>query len=531
MKKITNNKGRKFIIITIAIVAFLLFTILFNSITHNENSIDRELKQQVNTVEHILAQKVESTKFIISDIGREIIKKPNDKEYINNILSQYRSNRLINDLLLWTIFSWSNENFLLTIDGMYSILEQPIDLSSRDYIHQTKKNFEILYTGKPVYGSTSKVWMIPGGIGFLHNNKYIGSVTTGFSINKIAELIQQSLINENIEVKLFYNNNLALNVTRNKIELGGEYVKSKYSYSKPSVFGNNYKISANFSDEAISNIKWHSIYSRITEVIIIIISALIIIRMVVNNKKEEHSTILKLKEREAYINNIKKEFILGMNHELKNYTKAIEGLIHISELKLDDSNNSSKEELKDCLSHIQELNSEINKFVNDLLDINQEEDGEFNINPSLEETNIEDLIERSVKIIKGKIKNKQISIRYNFEENLNNRFNVDPRRIKQILVSVIANAIKFSSNNSTINITTKNLDEKVEIIITDNGSGISKYDLQNLIHNIEKDKSFRFDKNDIEFNLSIVKHLLEKQGGDLKIKSEIEKGTEVRIII
>ena len=58
----------------------------------------------------------------------------------------------------------ADHNDEITVDALYGIMEEPYDLSSRDYLNDRLAP-ERLQLGMPVYGSTSKRWMIPGGVG------------------------------------------------------------------------------------------------------------------------------------------------------------------------------------------------------------------------------------------------------------------------------------------------------------------------------------------------------------------------------
>lgn len=163
-----------------------------------ENSISKIMLIESRNMEDIIAKKMNHTKKVMELMISEIIKNPQDKENIDKILQNYQTKPQFRSSMSWTIFSWTDNNNQIIVDTKYRIMKKPFDLSNRDYIKKSSKNPGKFFIGEPVYGSTSKKWMIPGGIGVFLNKEYIGSITIGFEIEILADIVKRELSDSNI---------------------------------------------------------------------------------------------------------------------------------------------------------------------------------------------------------------------------------------------------------------------------------------------------------------------------------------------
>ena len=236
-------------------------------------------------------------------------------------------------------------------------------------------------------------------------------------------------------------------------------------------------------------------------------------------------------QREAEMVKSKTEFMLRISHEIMNFVAAISGFSDIVKENLKNKNTLDDEKIGEgieYLEHIEDISDELKKFITDLIDLNQNENGKFAINRLDEKIDFEDLTERSIRILKSKIKNKNIAIETNFDANLNQLSHLDPRRIKQILVGIIGNAINYSSDNSKIEITCKNIGKKkISISVKDCGCGMSEDKIKKALADYNPDIYDNSQSNSIELKLPIIRFLTEKQNGVIKIESTKNYGTEV----
>ena len=545
--KFSNNTGSIKLLTSTLLVVIVIISFLINELIQmKKGQLHNTLSQEASVVENTLLEKFNSTSIIINMMGEEISQNPHDKLHIKKVLDKYKSDKSLNQIFSWTIFSWADENSQLIIDEEYGIMQNPINLASRDYIPESILKPNQFVLGMPVFGSTSKKWMIPGGVSIEDkNHQFLGTITIGFEIDNLAKVIQSSLKNENITAELVHNNSKIIKVSKSFAEVfsSEEFYKP---YTKEEFLDKQitltrqlpkypYGLILTYDKKAVAALLWEIIYSRLLEIFtaLLLVSTLIII--IYKSEKLKRAKIASLVKREVQINHAKRDFMLRVGHELRNFVSAIIGLSDI--IKDDLKNNktlSSANNLKNELGHLDHINdisAELMSFITDLVDLNQSEDGKFEVHRSNTEINFEDMVERSIRILRSKIKNKNIKIIPKFDDNLNKVTNLDVRRIKQILVSIIGNAITHSANNSIIDISVKNLTKgSIKILIKDCGIGMSASEISKALEKYDFNNYDSTKSDSIELKLPIVKFLVEKQNGTLLIESTKNYGTSVTII-
>jgi signal transduction histidine kinase len=276
----------------------------------------------------------------------------------------------------------------------------------------------------------------------------------------------------------------------------------------------------------------------------------------------------------------KTEFLASTAHELKNMLSGIIGLGELIKMNLTGPSESIAElkgkevENISWIIDIIKLGEESSTFVHDILDINQAQTGDFKIEAE-ELVDLRDIVLRSINLMKTRAIKEKKNIIVNFDKNDKTNFTsikLDPRRIKQIIVNIVSNAIKYSPKNTDINVSlhhmSKSESDKINKIITENirnNSNFSKAKMNRLLtllsHKKNKheakivieieDQGYGMDAEELKIatqkynsikhdpdskidstglGLSIVKSLVEEQCGLLEINSEKGKGTKVRII-
>jgi two-component system phosphate regulon sensor histidine kinase PhoR len=103
---------------------------------------------------------------------------------------------------------------------------------------------------------------------------------------------------------------------------------------------------------------------------------------------------------------------------------------------------------------------------------------------------------------------------------------VDPDEIKQVMVNLVDNAIKYTPNSGILKITSHIADDFVTISVSDTGIGILKQDLNRLFERFYRtDKARSRASGGTGLGLSIVKHIVERHGGQVSVESEYNRGT------
>ena len=220
------------------------------------------------------------------------------------------------------------------------------------------------------------------------------------------------------------------------------------------------------------------------------------------------------------LSEIKNEFIDNMTHELKTPISTI-SLASEALLDKEIKNNTSKE---NYIKIINDENKRLGVQVEKVLSIAKTEKDNYKI--KFKKLNIHSIIEDSVDINKFKIKKREGVINQNL--NAEKHFiygNYD--HLLNVFNNLLDNANKYSFENPIINISSKNSNDSIEIVISDEGIGIRK-------SNIEKvfDKFYREPQGNIHnvkgfgLGLSYVKNILMKHKASIKLKSKVNQGTK-----
>ena len=121
---------------------------------------------------------------------------------------------------------------------------------------------------------------------------------------------------------------------------------------------------------------------------------------------------------------------------------------------------------------------------------------------------------------------------FNLELNAVNECNVDPNKIKQLMVILMDNALKYTEEGDKITISTRNKDDKFFIEVKDTGIGISDEGIKHAFERFyREDKARTREKGGSGLGLSIAHTIVKQHGGTIKIEHNNPKGTIVIVRI
>ena len=224
-------------------------------------------------------------------------------------------------------------------------------------------------------------------------------------------------------------------------------------------------------------------------------------------------------------NKYKTEFLANISHEIRTPLNAILGFT-------DQLLNSETDETrKYSLNVIKNSGRILIALVNDILDISKLESGKLELN--LAPTNIKSILQETSDLYSNKALSKGISLIFDTDPKMPHNLIIDELRIRQILINLISNAIKFTEKGS-ITVTTKLLkynpqQNKIDFLIkvTDTGIGIKKEFLTKIFEPFTQQEGQSIRKyGGTGLGLPIVKRLVELMDGRIEIKSTEGEGTE-----
>ncbi|MCR5272053.1 MAG: response regulator [Lachnospiraceae bacterium] len=218
----------------------------------------------------------------------------------------------------------------------------------------------------------------------------------------------------------------------------------------------------------------------------------------------------------------KSNFLANMSHEIRTPMNAISGM---SELILRDSED---EEAKKNASMISIAANSLLAIINDILDFSKIESGKLSIVD--EPYQLASLINDVSTMIRIKLKDKDVRFEVNINENLPTLVVGDEVRIKQILINLLGNAVKFTNEGSiTLNVDFKKTDDDectLYFAVKDTGIGIKEEDLKTIFESFTQVDTKR--NRSVEgtgLGLAISKRLVEMMGGKVDVESVFGEGS------
>ncbi len=188
--------------------------------------------------------------------------------------------------------------------------------------------------------------------------------------------------------------------------------------------------------------------------------------------------------------------------------------------KLDDSR------IKDYLDIISKEGDKLNTLIDEFLEFSLMRYGLISLD--FKSVNPDRLIDELYTIYS--IKAKQQNIKLFKECSFDREITCDPSRLNRVLTNLLDNAIKFSKENSSVNIRTSKEKDLFKIEIEDSGIGIQEEDIHNIFHPFMRGKEAS-DKTGYGVGLAYVKTVIEKHNGTVSVKSKPGKGTTFTILL
>lgn len=252
--------------------------------------------------------------------------------------------------------------------------------------------------------------------------------------------------------------------------------------------------------------------------------------------------VLDMTDIKAYINEIKRvrqqaekaniaksEFLANMSHEIRTPMNAIIGMNDIIMEECEDPS------IRSYAKDVQSAAKNLLAIINDILDLSKVEAGKMELVPT--DYYLKTVVGGVVGMMDMAASKRGLIMKYECDETIPCRYNGDDGRIKQILINILNNAIKFTKEGYVrAYVTGRPGEQEDEEILTfrveDTGCGIRQEDLEKIFEDFRQvDSKKNRSVEGTGLGLAIVKHLVELMGGGINVESVYGEGTTVTITL
>nr|WP_293104339.1 ATP-binding protein [Okeania sp. SIO2F4] len=263
---------------------------------------------------------------------------------------------------------------------------------------------------------------------------------------------------------------------------------------------------------------------RPLDLIALVVTALATMMMIIlwQIQSFEQKQLKKSKQAAETANQAKSEFLSNMSHELRT---PLNGILGYAQILKRDRNFTPLQ--KNAISIIHNSGNHLLTLINDILDLSRIEARKMELYPG--EIHFISFLESIVGIIKMRALEKDILFKYKLDSHLPIGIQTDEKRLRQVLLNLLGNAVKFTDNGQvTLKVTqieTQSNSAIIKFEVIDTGVGITAENLEKIFQPFEQVGNTKHRQQGTGLGLAITKQLVELMGSKLQVKSELSQGS------
>jgi cell cycle sensor histidine kinase DivJ len=245
----------------------------------------------------------------------------------------------------------------------------------------------------------------------------------------------------------------------------------------------------------------------------------------ISERKAQERALIEARDAALSASRAKSRFLANMSHELRTPLNAIIGFSEVMTREMFGPVGSARYQEYSRLIH--ESGGHLLELINGVLDMSKIEAGKFELYEEL--FVLEDAVESAVRFVRMQAERGGIALRTHIAPGARTIF-ADKRAIKQILVNLLSNGVKFTPRGGEVQVRVSVDARGLELAVSDTGVGIAPADVQRLGQPFEQVEGEHVrSKEGTGLGLALVKGLAAMHGGDAQLESVLGEGTTVRV--
>jgi len=246
----------------------------------------------------------------------------------------------------------------------------------------------------------------------------------------------------------------------------------------------------------------------------------------ISDVKRQEEELRRAKEKAELANQAKSTFLASMSHELRTPLNSILGYAQILQRE-----QSLAQPQRNALAVIERSGYYLLELVNDILDLAKVEAGKVELHEI--DVSLNTFLQSIRDIIQFRIESKEMTFQLDVAPTLPHIIHVDERRLRQVLLNLLGNAIKFTERGSiTLRVVEEQLPAsqginlaRIRFEVEDTGIGIKEEELKDLFEPFKQVGDSRHQEQGVGLGLAISQNLVRIMGGELHVASEIGIGS------
>ena len=238
----------------------------------------------------------------------------------------------------------------------------------------------------------------------------------------------------------------------------------------------------------------------------------------ITERKRAEETLKLAKEEAERVSRFKDQFLSTMSHELRTPLNAVLGF---SDLLTDARYGPLNERQRRYITHIHTGGQHLLRLINDILDLSKIEAGRLEL--AIENVPVERTIREVLDVVRPLAEKKSQTVSYEAEPTLAVR--ADSTRLKQVLINLVGNAIKFTPNGGSIKLAGRLIEGKVRLEVRDNGPGIPPEEKKRIFEAFYRLHQSAKTQEGTGLGLAITQRLVELHGAELGLESQPGQGS------